>query len=142
MGTTIVKLEEGSAYNYQLSNESGSVMQAQSKAAMSGVDDSFRPMEMLLGAVAACSAIDLRLILQKQRQRIDGLEVSVEGTRSDNEVPASFQAITLHYSLIGDIDAAKAEKAVELALYKYCSVQQHLSGLAKIDYSLKVQQSS
>ena len=139
MGQTTVTLKESSAYNFDLENDSGSVMKAQSKPAMSGVDDSFRPMEMLLGAIAACSSIDLRLILEKQRQRIDDIEITVEGKREDSKVPASFQEITLHYNLTGNIDATKAKKAVELALYKYCSVQKHLAGLAKIDHTLKVQ---
>ena len=133
-----IQLKETSAYNYQLTNEAGAQMHAQATPKMSGNNENFRPMEMLLGGIASCSVIDLRLILEKQRQQIDDIQVAVEGLRDEQDVPSCFNAITLHYTLVGQIDPTKATKALELALFKYCSVQKHLSTLAKIDYTLTV----
>ena len=133
-----ITLKETSAYNYQLTNPAGAQIHAQATPEMSGNSDGFRPMEMLLGGIASCSVVDLRLILDKQRQQIDDIQVTVEGLRDEQDVPSCFNAITLHYTLVGTIDTTKATKALELALFKYCSVQKHLATLAQIDYTLTI----
>lgn len=99
-----------------------------------------RPMELVLMALGSCSSFDLIQILKKQRQEIEDISVSVEGERAD-AVPAVFTHIHLTFNLKGNIDLAKAEKAAELAVKKYCSVHDMLvAGGVKIDYSLLINQ--
>ena len=98
-----------------------------------------RPMELVLMALGSCSSFDLISILKKQRQDIDDVSVTVEGERTD-AVPAVFTKIHMAFSLKGNIDAAKAEKAAELAVKKYCSVHDMLTaGGVEISYSLNLQ---
>ncbi len=95
-----------------------------------------RPMELVLMALASCSSLDLVSILQKQRQEITDFSVDVEGTRRE-EIPQFFTKIHMIFRLQGTIDRAKAERAAELAVKKYCSVHDMLaSGGVEITYEL------
>lgn len=97
-----------------------------------------RPMELVLMALGSCSALDLVSILKKQRQQIDDLQIDIEGKRRD-EVPNVFTAIHLTFKLRGAIDQARAEKAANLAVKKYCSVHDMLAaGGVDITYDIQV----
>lgn len=97
-----------------------------------------RPMELVLMALGSCSALDLVNILKKQRQQIDEVKIDIEGQRRD-EIPNIFTAIHIDFYLRGRIDPAKAEKAAELAVKKYCSVHDMLAaGGVTITYSIRV----
>lgn len=97
-----------------------------------------RPMELVLMALGSCSALDLVSILKKQRQRIDSFQIEVDGKRRD-EVPNIFTTIHLTFKLQGAIDQAKAEKAANLAVKKYCSVHDMLAaGGVEITYDIQI----
>ena len=97
-----------------------------------------RPMELVLMALGSCSALDFVNILKKQRQQIDDMQINVEGKRRET-VPAVFTQIHISFSLKGTIDKAKAEKAAELAVTKYCSVHDMLAaGGVDITYEVQV----
>lgn len=103
-----------------------------------GQDLGARPMELVLMALASCSSLDLISILKKQRQQIDDYSVSVEGQRRD-EIPKVFTSIHMNFMLKGHIDRAKAEKAAELAVKKYCSVHDMLAkGGVEITYNITI----
>jgi putative redox protein len=97
-----------------------------------------RPMELVLTALASCSSLDLISILKKQRQEIQDFSVNVEGERAD-KVPAVFTKIHMDFNLSGQVDQAKADKAAELAVKKYCSVHDMLAaGGVEITYSVNI----
>lgn len=97
-----------------------------------------RPMEMVLMALASCSSLDLVSILKKQKQDLQDISVSVEGERRE-ELPPVFTKINMSFTLKGDIDPAKAERAAELAVKKYCSVHDMLvAGGVEINYSIDI----
>ncbi|SFC04754.1 putative redox protein [Parapedobacter composti] len=97
-----------------------------------------RPMELVLMALGSCSALDLVNILKKQRQQIDDMKIDVEAQRRD-EIPRVFTSVHISFFLKGTIDQAKAEKAAELAVKKYCSVHDMLAtGGVSITYSLHI----
>ena len=106
--------------------------------AIGGMGLGVRPMELVLMALGSCSSLDLISILKKQRQDVKDVSISVEGERKEG-VPAVFTKIHLTINLTGNIDRAKAEKAAELAVKKYCSVHDMLAaGGVEITYSLNV----
>jgi len=99
-----------------------------------------RPMELVLMALGSCGVLDLVCILKKQRQDVKDILVSVEGERAD-KVPAVFTRIHIHFKITGDVDQVKAEKAAELAVKKYCSVQDMLAaGGVEITYGVSINQ--
>ncbi len=79
------------------------------------------PMELLLIAVAGCTAMDLVAILSKMREKLTGLEVEIAGKRMATN-PKYYTAILLTYRLRGQgLDRSKVERAVELSHSTYCS---------------------
>ncbi len=99
-----------------------------------------RPMELVLMALGSCSSLDLLQILKKQRQDVKDIAISVEGERTD-KIPAVFTKIHMNFELIGSVDQAKAEKAAELAVKKYCSVHDMLAaGGVDITYSINIKE--
>src|SRR5215469_1197080 len=80
------------------------------------------PFDTLLAAIATCAATDVVAILAKQRTPVRSLSVSVEAQRVD-ATPRRLASAILHFS-IGAPGAtpAKAGRAVELSVTKYCSV--------------------
>jgi putative redox protein len=107
------------------------------KIALSG-KEGVSPMESVLIASAACSSIDIELILSKMRQTLLNLEVEVAAKRAENEIPKVFTEIHLHYKLYGDLKQKKAESAVEKSVEKYCSVLTMLESKVKVSHSYEI----
>lgn len=96
-------------------------------------------MQMLLMGLGGCSAIDIVLILQKQRQVIESFEISIDGEREKEKEPALWETIEVHFKFKGQIEKEKAERAVQLSMDKYCSVSKTLEiAGAKIKYKVSV----
>lgn len=96
-----------------------------------------RPMEVLLSALASCSAMDVLHILRKQRQPIEHLEIAIEGLRA-GATPAPYERIELVFSARGAIDDHKLQRAVGLAVEKYCSVGASLKPEIKVTWSARI----
>lgn len=85
------------------------------------------PVELLLVSAATCMAADVVLILKKMRVDLARLELAVQGTRRDEE-PRRFTAIAFLWTIAGtSADQAKARRAIDLSLEKYCSVMASLA---------------
>lgn len=94
------------------------------------------PPEALLSALAACVSVDVVGILAKRRTPVKSLEVDVLGQRVDT-TPRHFRHITLSFSITGNgIERVHAERAIELAITKYCSVRDSLREDIKVDWTL------
>src|SRR5579864_272309 len=96
-------------------------------------EDGPGPMEMLLGALGACTSVDVKLILEKKRQKLTSLEVSVSGERA-KEPPEVWTKIEIVYRLSGNLDEKAVRDAIELSQKKYCSVAAMLGKTAIITY--------
>jgi len=96
------------------------------------------PMETVLMAVAGCSGIDMVSILKKQRQVIDDFSAEVEGERIQVDEAKPFKSIIVKFSLKGDIDPKKAQKAAELSFEKYCSVSKSMEPNVTVAYEVYV----
>lgn len=79
------------------------------------------PVQALVLALGACMGIDVVSILQKGRHDLQGLTVSVVGTRADGP-PAYFTGFTLHYSVTGPVPDGAIQRAIDLSRDTYCSV--------------------
>lgn len=119
-------------------NEDGNVITMDGPPNLGGHNSGFRPTQLLLAAVGGCSAIDVVMILKKQKQRIDSFEIEVDGEKEAVEEYSLFRNIVIHFKLKGEIELEKAERAVQLSIDKYCSVSKTLEPTAKITYKVSV----
>lgn len=101
--------------------ESGGTLVLDGSPDIGGEGRGMRPMELLLTAIAGCSAMDVVSILRKQREPLESLRIEIEGLRRD-AIPAPFEQVTLVFVANAAVDAHKLERAVSLAVEKYCSV--------------------
>lgn len=92
------------------------------------------PVEMLLASMAACSAIDVVMIMQKKRQVVTSYRVEVEGERGPQGVyPRPFLSFKVRHIIDGEnIDPAAFERAVQLSDEKYCTVMTTLRSAPEI----------
>jgi putative redox protein len=96
------------------------------------------PMDMLLLSAGACAAIDLVTILKKSRQRVMDATVEMGGVRRD-EHPRYYTSVEMHFLVYGvDVQAARVERAIELAMEKYCSASAQLMALADVRTSYEI----
>ena len=92
------------------------------------------PVDAIMSALAACTAVDVVDILAKRRTPLSALSVDAVGTRADT-TPKRIVAAELTYHLTGDgVDRTHAERAIELAITKYCSVRDSLDPALPILY--------
>lgn len=85
------------------------------------------PVDTLLAALAGCTGYDVVEILGKRRATLHEVSIAVDGTRV-NAIPARVVAIHLGYTIVADgVEREHAERAVELAVTKYCSVRDSLA---------------
>ena len=87
-----------------------------------GLNFGVRPMQMLLMGLGGCSGIDIISILKKQRQTVEGFDMTIDGEREKGKEPTLWETVHIVFQLKGDIDPDKAYKACELSMDKYCSV--------------------
>ncbi|MCA9615109.1 MAG: OsmC family protein [Sandaracinus sp.] len=93
-----------------------------------------RPMELFLVSFAACSAMDVVLIVTRQKEDLRELTIAIEGDRAD-ATPAVFERIRIHFEAPG-VDEAKLSRAATLGVKKYCSVGSMLRD--EVDVSVTV----
>jgi putative redox protein len=93
------------------------------------------PLEAVLMALCACTSVDVVSILEKKRQRLEGLRVTAAAEQAAN-APHVFTKIMLTYSLSGLLSRKAVEDAVALSKEKYCPVSQMLGKAAAIDYEI------
>jgi putative redox protein len=125
-------------FNMEATNEDGNTLLMDGAPDIGGHGKGMRPMQLLLAAVGGCSAIDVILILKKQKQIIESFEIEVDGEREKIEDYSLFKNICLHFKIKGEVDPDKAERAVKLSVEKYCSVSKTLEPTAKITYKISI----
>lgn len=121
MAKIILERKKG-AFGFDVKDALDHQLQTDSSRENGGEDYGFRPMQLLLAALGSCSAIDMVSILTKQRQEISDMIIEVEGEREKDVVPSLWKTVSVVYTIKGNVDVEKAEKAAALSMEKYCSV--------------------
>ena len=97
-----------------------------------------RPMEMVLIGLGGCTAFDVVLMLQKSRQNVIDVEVSLDAQRAD-DIPHVFTDIKAHFKVWGKgLSEKHVERAVTLSGEKYCSATRMLEKTATITYTWEI----
>jgi putative redox protein len=96
------------------------------------------PVEMLLVAVAGCTAADVISILLKKRQDVTDYRVEITGERAEDH-PRKFLKFHVHHIVHGRSVSDKAvADAVEISDTKYCSVAATVRPTAEITTSYEI----
>jgi len=92
-----------------------------------------RPKEVLLAALAGCTAMDVAIILRKKRQAPATYEVAVSGESAD-EPPRVFTSILVEHRVSGDVEPEALRRSIELSATRYCPVSAMLSAVARVEH--------
>lgn len=86
-----------------------------------------RPMELLLAALAGCTAYDVVDIMNKKRQPLSSYRIEAEGERAQDH-PKRYTKITVtHYGAGPNVTLEALLRAAQLSHEKYCSVSATLN---------------
>ena len=89
--------------------------------------DGLSPMDTVLLALGACTAMDVDSIATKKRQRIERYEILVRGEQRD-EHPRVYTRIDVTHVVEGPaLDVEAIRRSIELSAGKYCPVNAMLS---------------
>ncbi|MBP1652042.1 MAG: OsmC family protein [Bacteroidetes bacterium] len=115
------------AFNMEAVDEQGHKVLMDSSLENGGKNNGVRPMQMLLMGLGGCSAIDVAMILKKQRQELTDFKIEIDGEREKGKEPSIWENVHIIFHLSGtSLDPDKAARAVELSMTKYCSVAETL----------------
>ena len=94
------------------------------------------PTELVLSALAGCSAEDIVVMLKKRKKTIMKFTIETDGTRREHP-PRYFTKIHCTYIVESpDVTNEELHKTAGLALERYCSVASSLK--AEITFSVRV----
>jgi putative redox protein len=109
-------------YQFVTTDEAGQQITMDIPVDQGGHGNGVRPMQALLSALGGCSAVDIVMILKKQKETIENFEMIIDGERQVGKEPALWETIHIVFKLKGTISQERAEKACALSIDKYCSV--------------------
>ena len=139
MKVELVRLDD--AFHFEGTGSSDVKVHTDGSPEIGGSNAGVRPMELLLMGLASCSAIDVVLILKKQRQQITDFRIVADGDRVAEEGTkrSPFRSIHLIFKITGiALDASKIDRAIALSMEKYCSATAQLEALATITHSVEI----
>jgi putative redox protein len=129
---------QNDAFHFKAINDDGVAINIDGSPAIGGGGFGVRPMQLMLMSLGGCSAIDVVSILNKQKQAFSDLHISIDADRQKDVIPSLFEAIRVHFFFQGEVDPAKAKRAVTLSIEKYCSAAATLRQSADITFNVSV----
>ena len=130
----------GEDLKLEAENEKGGTIRMDSNAVNPGLEGGLSPMQLLLAGIGGCSSIDVLSILEKMKQDVKSLQVKVDGDKQKTEIGYSeYKTIHMHFTLTGNLDPKKVERAIELSVTKYCSVSKALEKGSEISYDFSIE---
>lgn len=97
-----------------------------------------RPKALMLVALAGCTGIDVRSLLNKMRVETNYFAIKVSAELSE-EHPKYYTSTHLTYIFKGeDLDEEKIKKAIHLSFSKYCGVIYMFKQFSEITWELNI----
>jgi uncharacterized OsmC-like protein len=90
----------------------------------------FSPLELLLAALGSCGAVDVALLMRKQRDPVGTMTVEVQGEKVDTRM----QWLRVTYRFGEDHDQRKVDRAVTKTAEDLCSVSRTIRMSAPVDH--------
>ena len=79
-----------------------------------------RPTELVLAAIAGCTAMDVVEIMAKKRQVVDRYTVEVTGIQRE-KTPNVYTDITVVHVVEGAVETEAVRRSIELSATRYCT---------------------
>jgi putative redox protein len=95
------------------------------------------PTESLLGALAACTSMDVGSILRKKRQPAAGYQIAVTGEKAYAH-PQVYTSIVVEHRVSGEVEPEALRRAIELSATTYCPVSAMLSRSVRIEHRYRL----
>jgi putative redox protein len=121
---------------FESDNPSGKTVIMDTK--VDGIDEQFglNPKATMLSSLAACTGIDVIMVLDKMKVELEDFRMDVSGELTD-EHPKYYHKVSVDYHFYGkDLNPKKIEKAVNLSKDKYCGVMEMFRHFAKIETAI------
>jgi putative redox protein len=131
-----VRLEQIGTAAFEATASGGGSLIIDGAPDIGGEGRGMRPMEVLLAAAASCSAMDVLHILRQQRQPLEHVAIDIQGVRAD-ATPAPYKRLELTFTIRGAVEEPKLQRAVKLAVEKYCSVVASLAPDIEVRWSAR-----
>ncbi len=100
-----------------------------------GLEQGFKPMELLLVALAGCMGMDIVAILQKKGGKIDHFQMVLRGEKN-LEHPRRYLKIIYEIECRGDYRREDLIRSFELSRDKYCSVLATLENTPEFQFNI------
>jgi putative redox protein len=103
-----------------------------------GLNKGPRPKPLMMVALAGCTGMDVISILKKMKVELDSFNVKVEGDALE-EHPMKYVKMTVIYEFKGhNLEREKLQKAVNLSIDKYCSVNAVYKDALEMEYEIRI----
>jgi len=104
-----------------------------------GEGSGIRPLELVMHGLAGCTGMDVISVLEKKRQDVRGIEITVRGVQREDEFPKIYTSLEIEYVVTGfGVSPEAVARAIELSEHKYCSVGGMLGEQVRLTTSYRV----
>jgi putative redox protein len=117
----MVKLTRIQGLQFQAEDDYNHKIIVDTEKAFGGLDQGFRPMDLMLVSLAACMGMDIVSILQKKGGKIEDFVIVTTGAKATDH-PHKFTKITVRIKCEGGYKREDLLRSFELSRDKYCSV--------------------
>jgi putative redox protein len=134
LGTKHVSLRHEAGLRFVATTGSGHEIVIDNAAGDTGP----RPTELVLAAIAGCTAMDVVEILAKKRQPVTGYRTEVSGSQREQS-PNVYLEIDVTHFVEGDVETEAVRRSIELSATKYCTVSAQIAtGVACIRHRYRI----
>lgn len=126
------------ALAFDATADSGDTVRIDTSVEGGGLGSGMNPKKMVLGALSACSGMDVVEVLRKMKVPFTTLEIEAEAEQT-GEHPKVYKSIEMVYRVDArpeDLD--KVKRAVSLSQEKYCGVSAMLAKHCAINYRIEL----
>lgn len=100
-----------------------------------GLNQGFKPMDLLLVSLGGCMGMDIVAILQKKGNKIEKFEIELQGERN-SEHPKRYLRIKYRIRCEGNYKREDLLRAFELSRDKYCSALATLRNPPEFEFEI------
>ncbi len=126
------------ALAFDATADSGHTVRIDTSVEGGGLGSGMNPKKMLLGALNACSGMDVVEMLKKMRVNFSQFEIEALAEQTEDH-PKVFKSVDMVYRInVQPEDLDKVKKAVALSQEKYCGISTMLAKHCTINYTIEL----